>query len=442
MQNSSIYSVSELNARVKATLESKIADVCVTGEISNLVKASSGHCYFTLKDSKAQVRCACFSGAQRKLSMENLSNGQQVLVYGKITLYEPRGDYQLIVSHLQDTGIGLLYQQYLQLKNKLEQQGLFSPELKKTIPLFPQHIAIITSATGAAIHDIMTTLQRRYPLAIPKLYRSEVQGIDAPRQLISALGAVELDARADVIILGRGGGSIEDLWAFNDEKLAHAILECKIPIITGIGHETDFTIADFVADYRAATPTAAAEKATPNQIELMQHLKHWQARLLQLMTKKIEQHQKTIEWIYRQLASPEKLLIIPWQRLDLSTRSLHDYINAYFNQKQNHLTWLTKHLHTYSPSYQLQLNRERHNNLINRLQRAMARYIELKSQHIGGLINTFNAIGPQATLNRGYAIATFEDNILTDSSQVTTGSKIKIQLHQGQLISKVLEIKQ
>ncbi|NDH10068.1 MAG: exodeoxyribonuclease VII large subunit, partial [Gammaproteobacteria bacterium] len=389
--------------------------MCVTGEISNLVKASSGHCYFTLKDSKAQVRCACFSGAQRKLSMENLSNGQQVLVYGKITLYEPRGDYQLIVSHLQDTGIGLLYQQYLQLKNKLEQQGLFSPELKKTIPLFPQHIAIITSATGAVIHDIMTTLQRRYPLAIPKLYRSEVQGIDAPRQLISALGAIELDARADVIILGRGGGSIEDLWAFNDEKLAHAILECKIPIITGIGHETDFTIADFVADYRAATPTAAAEKATPNQIELMQHLKHWQARLLQLMTKKIEQHQKAIEWIYRQLASPEKLLIIPWQRLDFSTRSLHDYINVYFNQKQNQLIWLTKHLHTYNPSYQLQLNRERHSNLISRLQRAIARYIELKSQHIGGLINTFNAIGPQATLQRGYAIATFEDNILTDS---------------------------
>jgi len=442
MQNSNIYSVSELNARVKTTLESKIADVCVTGEISNLVKASSGHCYFTLKDSKAQVRCACFSGTNRKLLMENLSNGQQVLVYGKITLYEPRGDYQLIVSHLQDTGIGLLYQQYLQLKNKLEQQGLFSPELKKPIPLFPKHIAIITSATGAAIHDIMTTLQRRYPLAIAKLYRSEVQGIDAPRQLISALGAIEIDARADVIILGRGGGSIEDLWAFNDEKLAHAILKCKIPIIAGIGHETDFTIADFVADYRAATPTAAAEKATPNQLELMHHLKHWQARLLQLMTKKIEQHQKTIEWIYRQLASPEKLLIIPWQRLDFSTRSLHDYINVYFNQKQNHLTWLTKRLQTQSPSYQFQLNRERHNNLTSRLQRAMTRYIELRSQLVGGLINTFNAIGPQATLQRGYAIATFEDSVLRDSAQVTTGSKINIQLYQGQLTSKVLEIKQ
>lgn len=440
MQNLPIYSVAELNAKVRATLELEIASVAVNGEISNLVKASSGHYYFTLKDAKAQIRCAFFSGLQKKSIHQNFSNGQQVTAYGKVSLYEPRGDYQLIVSHIQDTGVGLLYQQFIELKNRLQQQGLFAPELKKPIPKYPKQIGVITSPIGAALHDIQTTLARRFPIAKVKLYPTEVQGAEAHKQIISALEKANTEAN-DVILLARGGGSIEDLWAFNHEALAIAIVASQIPIITGIGHETDFTIADFVADLRAATPTAAAEKATPDQIEMTQQLLHWQARLQHQMRKKINDYNNILIWCIRSFESPEKILLQHWQRSDLMTRALNEKMNSYFNSQNNRVQLLEKHLQSLNPSHQLNLHQQQLNHLILRFKQTITLYVEKKQLQLENLMQTLLVVGPQATLNRGYAIVSCHDKVLTSSKDATIGQEIDIQLSQGSLKTKVTEIK-
>lgn len=433
MQNTSIYTVTELNSKVKLTLESEMSFIGVSGEISNLVKAGSGHHYFTLKDNKAQIRCAYFSGHQRKHSQTQLSNGQQVLAFGKVSLYEPRGDYQLIISHIQDTGLGMLYQQYLELKTKLELMGLFANERKKPIAVYPKHIGIITSPSGAAIHDMITTINRRFPLAQTTLYPSEVQGPDSPRQLITALQQAEKEGLADVILLARGGGSIEDLWAFNNEQLAFAISNCPIPIVTGIGHETDFTIADFVADYRAATPTAAAEKVTPNQYDLYKRIKQCQSQLMFLINKKVHDYQKTIEWFYRQLSSPEKLLIIPWQRTDLSTKALCDQMDFYLEKQQHRLNNLCVRLQIRNPVHQLQLNQTKLNHQVKQLYQTINHIIQFQNQRLSNIIQTLSVIGPEATLSRGYAIVSYEDHVITNSSETPIGASLGIQLYHGKL---------
>jgi exodeoxyribonuclease VII large subunit len=440
MQNLPVYSVTELNHKVRITLESEIATVGVTGEISNLVKASSGHFYFTLKDSKAQIRCAFFNAQFQKLMISKLENGVQILAYGKISLYEPRGDYQLIVTHIQESGLGLLYQQFVELKNKLEKEGLFDANLKKPIPPYPTQIAIVTSPIGAALHDILTTIQRRYPLARTELYPTEVQGIDAPKQIMSALIKAQEDKRNDVIILGRGGGSLEDLWAFNHEQLAYTILECDIPIITGIGHETDFTIADFVADYRAATPTAAAEKATPNQIELLQKIDAWQKRLLQCMTHKINQYQQTIYWFSKQFIAPEKLFSQTWQKLDFSTKQLKDTTHYYFSKRQQQVLSLTQRLQALSPKQQLQVKKEKYHPIDKRFHQLIEHYFQNKTQQLSHLTTQLAAIGPKATLARGYAIASYQNKILSNSTQVSVNDTIEIQLFKGKIETVVKEI--
>ena len=405
MQNLPVYSVTELNHKVRITLESEIATVGVTGEISKL------------------------------------ENGVQILADGKISLYEPRGDYQLIVTHIQESGLGLLYQQFVELKNKLEKQGLFESGLKKAIPLYPTQIAIITSPIGAALHDILTTIQRRYPLAKTELYPTEVQGIDAPKQIMSALMKAQEDKRNDVIILGRGGGSLEDLWAFNNEQLAYTILECNIPIITGIGHETDFTIADFVADYRAATPTAAAEKATPSQLELQHKIVVWQKRLLQVMTHKINQYQQTIFWFSKQFIAPEKLFSQTWQKLDFSTKQLKDATHYYFAKREQHLVHLTGRLQALSPKHQLQIKNEKYKTTSKRFNQIIDYYFQNNHQKLTHLSTQLLAIGPKATLARGYAIASYQNKVLSSSTQVSVNDTIEIQLYKGKIETVIKEIK-
>ena len=337
MPNAPIYSVSELNFKVRLQLEEHYPGVGVTGEISNLIQASSGHFYFSLKDQKSQIRCAYFSGHGRKSNLIALKNGLEVVAYGKLSLYEARGDYQLIVSHLQDTGVGLLYQQFILLKNKLELAGLFHPSSKKPLPYYPSEIAIITSPKGAAIHDIMTTLSRRFPLAKTKLYPTEVQGEKAVSQIIRALEQVIQEHAADCIILARGGGSIEDLWAFNDEKLAYTLFDCPIPIITGIGHETDFTIADFVADMRAATPTAAAEKATPDQLAILEHLGHLKQKMMQWVNAQFAQKKHRLQWCHRAFLNVDKVLIHANQRHDYANRLLIEKMQSFMMYKSSQL---------------------------------------------------------------------------------------------------------
>lgn len=436
-----VFSVTELNARVRAILELEMASVAVTGEISNLVKAASGHYYFTLKDTKAQIKCAFFTNAHRQKLQHELKNGQEVLVYGKISVYEPRGEYQLIVSHVQDTGIGLLYQQFIQLKSKLEALGLFANERKKNLPHFPQKIAIVTSPKGAALHDVLTTIRRRYPIAETIIYPTEVQGKDAPAQIIQALNKADVENN-DVILLCRGGGSLEDLWAFNDEQLAYAISACHTPIISGVGHETDFTIADFIADMRAATPTAAAEKATPNQIELNAQIQQYKNRLNQLMLAKIEQYQNVLTWMNRQMGTPEKILIQPWQRFDYAERLLKDITLTKLVKMTHRHQLLDKHLQSFNPFLQMRLKQQRLQYCQDQLQQLTTRYLEKRQQKHHFLTQTLTTLGPKSTLERGYAIVCNDaEKVISNSQNLNIGDILHIHLAYGHIESSITKIK-
>ena len=384
--------VSQLNFQIRTFLEQEIGAICVIGELSNFKKHSSGHMYFILKDDTAQIRCVYFRNYHNPQNQQ-FSDGQQVIAIGLVSLYESRGDYQLIVQELNNYGTGELSRQFELLKKKLENQGLFAANRKRHLPKYPSCIGVITSATGAALQDILTTLARRYPIAEVVIYASDVQGKQAVPQLISAISRANNDMRSTVIILARGGGSIEDLWAFNSEQLALTIYNSKIPIITGIGHKTDSTIADFVADMSAATPTAAAEMASPNKIELYALLSSYIIRL-KLAINRIVLHINTrIAYLITKIATPAAVINRYWQRLD-------------FLQQQ--------------------------------LQYNIARKIMATKQDLAALTITLQAINPLATLERGYAIASHNGKILYNDTQVTNGDTIDIQLASGSLYCNVL----
>lgn len=277
-QSPAIYTVSRLNQTVRMLLEQQMGQVWISGEISNFTQPASGHWYFTLKDDGAQVRCAMFRNSNRRVTFRP-QHGQQVLVRANITLYEPRGDYQIIVESMQPAGVGLLQQQFEQLKQKLSQEGLFDAQHKQPLPSPAHQIGVITSKTGAALHDILHVLQRRDPSLPVVIYPTAVQGDDAPAQIVRAIELANQRAECDVLIVGRGGGSLEDLWSFNDERVARAIFASRIPIVSAVGHETDVTIADFIADLRAPTPSAAAEVVSRNQQELLRQIQGQQQRL-------------------------------------------------------------------------------------------------------------------------------------------------------------------
>ena len=303
-----ILTVSQLNRQVKSYLENELGVVHVEGELSNLSKPSSGHFYFSLKDSSAQIRCVYFKNRHIGALANKLCDGQHIVASGRLSLYEARGDYQLIVEQITEAGLGALYQRFEELKNKLAAEGLFDSTKKRPIPYMPRAIGVITSTTGAAIQDILSTLARRFPLADVFIYPSEVQGAGAVQQLIKALQRANKDKRCEVLLLARGGGSIEDLWAFNDEQLARHIRNSSIPIVSGIGHETDVTIADFVADYRAETPTAAATRVTPDCNELFKLLNHSIARLYEAMHRFLQKYQLKLQHLMDKISSHKKPL--------------------------------------------------------------------------------------------------------------------------------------
>src|SRR6056297_2567174 len=296
-----VYQPVELNREVRVHLEAGFPRLWIAGEISNLARPASGHWYFTLKDDRAQIRCALFRG-QRENVTGDPQSGDQVLVRGRLSLYEARGDYQLIADAMLPAGSGALQQAFEALKKKLEGEGLFDPASKRPLPRYPQSIAVVTSHTGAAVRDILTTLKRRWPAAQVKLYKTQVQGERAAPELVRALDAVERDGSSDVVILARGGGSLEDLWAFNDETLARRIAALTVPLVSGVGHETDFTIADFVADLRAATPTAAAEAVTPDGPALLRQVRLLDSRAVRAVGRKLEQSWQRLDSITRRLA--------------------------------------------------------------------------------------------------------------------------------------------
>ena len=433
-----ILSVTQLNRQIRSWLEYEVGHLYVEGEVSTLSKPSSGHYYFTLKDATAQVRCVFFRNRHTNGTPASLQAGQQIVVFGQLSLYEARGDYQLIVEQVEAAGQGDLFRQFELLKTKLAALGLFEASRKKPLPRFPETIGIVTSSNAAALRDILATLERRYPIATVIIYPSDVQGAQAPQQLITALQRANQDNRCDVLILARGGGSIEDLWAFNNEQLAHAIANSAIPIVSGVGHETDFTIADFVADYRAATPTAAAEAVSPNQIELLANLDTLIARLHYAIKRLLQHQQLRLQHELQKLSSPGRLIRSHWQTLDYLQHQLFTTLHQQLSHKTHHCQRLTLQLNALNPltfiRSKTQLVQHLEADLIQRIQQLYHQ----KKQRLNTLLATLHAVSPLATLDRGYAIATHNHHILLNSMQVRPGDVIDIKLSQGGLTCTVV----
>lgn len=428
-----IVTVSQLNKQVKNYLEHEIGLIHVEGEISNLSKPSSGHLYFILKDGAAQLRCAFFKNRRLNSILNNLKEGQKVIASGQLSLYEARGDYQLIVDQCTDAGLGALYQLFEELKTKLAAEGLFDPARKKPLPLIPKAIGIISSATGAALQDILSTLARRYPQANLFIYPSEVQGINAASLLIKALQHANTDNRCDVLILARGGGSIEDLWAFNDEQLAREIANSVIPIISGVGHETDFTLADFVADYRAETPTAAAIAATPDYIELLNAVETNYLRLLTAMSRVRHGFQIRLSHAMDKIASPQKTISTYWQSLDYLETRLASCLKHLINKKNHQLLVNVAQLQGYNPKTKLSQQQLRFKQIKSHLlQHLQTKLNHLKYQLTSNL-STLHAVSPLATLDRGYAIASKNHKVLYQIQDLHVGDFIQIRLAKGNL---------
>jgi exodeoxyribonuclease VII large subunit len=409
------------------------------GEISNFAKPSSGHWYFSLKDAAAQVRCAMFR-QRNMLCSFTARDGQKVLVRGRIGLYEPRGEFQLIVDHMEDAGLGALKRQFEALSAKLKEEGLFAAERKRSLPSLPKRIGIITSPTGAALRDILHVLARRFPAVAILIYPVSVQGVQAAPEIVAALQAAGRRAECDVLILARGGGSLEDLWAFNDERLARAIVASPIPVITGIGHEIDFTIADFAADARAPTPSAAAELVVPDAEEWLNAFDRLGARLQRDMRRRVDEHRERLRWLTGRLSqvSPTARLDAQAQRLDELEQSLVRALRRRLQEHRERLRWLTGRAALVSPSTRLAQQSLRLENLSQQLTRAWRHALDSRREKLLPLIRTLNAVSPLATLERGYAIVSVEGGeILRNAADAKPGTIIDARLAHGRLRAKV-----
>jgi exodeoxyribonuclease VII large subunit len=360
--------VTELNRATSQLLNEHLFSVLVEGEISNLSAPSSGHLYFSLKDSNAQVRCAMFKTQQRKLSFKP-ENGKQVIVKAQVSLYEPRGDFQLIIEHLEEAGDGALRRAFDLLKVKLSEEGLFSPATKQSIPALPGTIGIITSPSGAAIRDILTVLKRRFTAVPIIVYPVAVQGHNAKHEIAKAIALANEQQLCDVLILGRGGGSLEDLWAFNEELVARAIFASQIPIISAVGHETDITIADFVADLRAATPSAAAEHASPDQQEWLSKYSQINARLTELLQRQLSKKKETLSWLEKRLQQqhPGQKLLRNAQRLDEIELKLTQAIQIKIRHNNQVIAAKIATLWQYDPRIPINQYNQKQSYLYNRL---------------------------------------------------------------------------
>jgi len=436
-----IYSVSDLNRETKKLLSSHFSLIQVEGEISNLSQPSSGHIYFSLKDKKAQVRCAMFKSQLRRL-LFTPENGKKVIVSAEVSLYEARGDYQLIANKMQQSGKGDLQLAFEQLKTKLFNEGLFEQSIKNPIPLLPKQIGVITSPSGAAIHDILSVLQRRFA-AIPILiYPTAVQGELAKFEICKAIETANQQKQVDVILLARGGGSLEDLWSFNEESVARAILKSRIPIISGVGHEVDFTIADFVADLRAATPSAAAENTVPNQQTWLNHFQAFELQLQQQILRKLTQHQQSINWLKKRLQQqhPGQQYQRHAQTLDNLETRLQTIIQTKISQSQHLITRQSSLLQQHNPANRIIRYQEQLHYLSNRLTTSIQHKLEELNRKQANLIHTLNAVSPLATLERGYSITSQASSIINSSKQLSLNDTVETRFAHGSAMSKITQI--
>lgn len=438
-QAQEIYSVSQLNSEIRGLLENNFPLIWVEGEISNFKRPSSGHMYFSLKDAKAQVRCAMFRSRNNFLNFEP-KDGTHVLVQARISLYEERGDYQLIIEHIEETGDGRLRRAFELLKQRLAQEGLFKEENKKPIPAMPSCIGIITSPTGAAVRDILNVLRRRFACAPIIIYPTAVQGNEAARQIVSALQLANSRKECDVLILARGGGSLEDLWPFNEEAVARAIFASQLPIISGVGHEIDFTIADFVADQRAPTPSAAAELVSPDMREFSYKLQQVLSRLQRTILSEYKHLNLQLLNLRQRLQHPGRKLQEQAQRLDYLENNLIKTILTLLRHQQGNLKQQFIQLQRYQPQHSLQQLTVKHDNLWQRLQKVMQHQLLNSQQQFANISRALHAVSPLNTLQRGYAIVTKNEKILSDTQQVVINDKITAQLQQGKLDCVVVKI--
>ena len=440
-----IWSVSRLNGEIRAVLEGSFPLLWVEGEISNLATPRSGHSYFSLKDSHAQVRCALFRHKRQLLRFQP-KDGDKVLIRARISLYEARGDFQLIVEHMEPAGEGALQRAFADLKAKLDREGLFDARRKKELPAFPRCIGIVTSPTGAALRDILQILQRRFPALPVIIYPTLVQGDDAAEEITRTLKLADQRGDCDLLILARGGGSLEDLWAFNDETLARTIAELNTPIISAVGHEVDFTIADFVADRRAPTPSAAAELATQNQEQLLARLQELQQRLGRAIKRKLQEHQQHLAHIAHklQILHPQRQLQQDQQWLDELGLRLERAMQQRLQHQRQRCVHLAARLQLLTPAHHVAMLKERLASYREKLTRSMQNILSHKKLQSAGLSRELQAVNPLQTLARGYSITTDADTgkLITHSTDTTPGKRIHTRLLEGSLISVVEEAKE
>jgi exodeoxyribonuclease VII large subunit len=438
-----IYTVSRLNTVVRLLLEQEMGLVWLTAEISNLVQHSSGHWYFTLKDSQAQVKAAMFKGQNRRVSFRP-QNGQQILVQGQLSLYEARGDYQLIVEKMQPAGDGLLQMKLEALKAQLTEEGLFAPSRKRPLPAQPKQIGIITSPTGAAVHDMLTILARRDPSLPVILYPSAVQGESAAPALLAALETAWQRDECDLLIIGRGGGSLEDLWCFNDERVVRAIASSPIPIVSAVGHETDVTLADFAADLRAPTPSAAAELVSRDQQQQLHRLTQFIQRLKQAIL--LQQQRYVFRWQQQQsrltAQNPQYQLQQKMQRQDELQWRLERVIKQLLDNSSRHYAEQTQRLQQASPARHLSALQQQHEFLQQRLLKAIQNQQQNSLQQLAQLSGQLQALSPLQVLARGYSVTTnMNGQLIHEYSQVTSGEQLNIQLGKGALRVRTEEVK-
>jgi len=442
-QGDEIISVGQLNQQAKKLLENQFRDVSVLGEISNMARPSSGHIYFTLKDEDGAIRCAMFRNQNSRLNFEPL-NGDQCILKGQVSLYAPRGDYQLIVSSMQPAGAGNLMHQFEELKKKLDAEGLFDQGIKKLLPKQPKHIGIITSESTAAFQDVLTTIQRRAPISQVSLIPAMVQGDTAPRTLIAALqnalhyNNLNPKNAFDVIIICRGGGSIEDLWAFNNENLAREIYDYPLPIISGVGHEIDFTITDFVSDLRAPTPTAAAELVTEYYFQLSDRLNEWEANLSHLIQLSLSEKSQKILFASKNLKSPLTMLKEQSQSLDnIEIRLSGMMQNIMVNAKQN-FQLTTAQIFQSSALQKFEKLQDLLKTELKSLNLQIKNIIDRKKLLLESISSNLKAVSPLAVLDRGYAIVMNEEGrALKSSKDVKVGDTINTRLADGGFSSDV-----
>lgn len=442
-QSKEIYTVTRLNQEVRILLEDNFATVWIEGEISNFATPPSGHWYFSLKDANAQVRCAMFKPQNRRVNFAP-RDGMHILINARVSLYENRGDFQLIAEDMEERGEGKLRRAFDALKKKLESAGLFDAKHKKALPLFPTTIGVITSATGAAIRDILTVLKRRFPCVPVIIYPTLVQGEAAATGIVQALETANRRQECDILILARGGGSLEDLWPFNEEMVAYAIHKSAIPIISGVGHEIDFTIADFVADKRAPTPSAAAEIVTPDKLELLQLLLRHQKQIERHLKQQFSFLTERLRWIQKNLFQqhPKRQFAEKMQQLDYHEQSIIQLHKHRQNNLQHQLRTLTIKFENLQPRFKIHTLRAALEQSEQKLKSSIVTYLSTQCTQVEHAAGKLEGLSPHATLKRGYAIAIRRSNhkILKDCNHINPGEDVEIKLHQGSLDCKVITI--